>query len=250
MPPLSFHLSVALDAALQCSHPLADGELGSYLFGSTLPDIHIISRTSRQATHFSDLHQEPADDGIARLLETHPELSPRAEMDAMTRALVAGYFSHLLTDRVWIEDIYRPIFGAASALGNDPLANIMDRALQYELDRRERGDRPRMARLSVLIAHLSLNSGFDFLQSGCLDQWLEFVMTALAREPSWSNFPNYARRYLLPYGKVSQAEMEGFLADLPGKVEWILNHVTEERLAAFREKAVSLSAKAAGEYLN
>lgn len=226
------------------------GDTGSYLFGSTLPDIHIICQSSRQSTHFSELNHEPAEDGIARFKKAHPELSPRPDLDMTTRALVAGYFAHLITDKVWIQDIYRPIFGKESVLGRDPLANIMDRALQYELDKRERENRPRISQMRSFLAQVTLTSSLDFIEKASLQQWHDFVMTALSREPSWSHFPNYARRYLLPYGKVSQAEMDAFLADLPDKLQQILDHVTEERLTAFRQKAISLSVKAAGEYLN
>ena len=250
LPPLSLHLSIALGATSQLPYPLAYDEIGSYLFGSTLPDVHIISRATRRSTHFSDLNQEPAEDGIAQFKQNYPELSSNASSDKTTRALVAGYFSHLITDKMWIQDIYRPIFGAGSALAADPLSNIMDRALQYELDKRVRDNHPLISHLSSLLSQVPLKSGFAFLDSNYIQQWHEFVMTAMAREPSWSNFPNYARRYLLPYGKVSQAEMDTFLADLPHKLEWILHHVTEERLAAFIQKATDLSVKAAGEYLN
>ena len=250
LPPLSLHLSIALDAASTFPYPLAQNEIGSYLFGSTLPDVHIISRATRRSTHFSDINQEPADDGIALFKQNYPELSPNASLDASTRALVAGYFSHLITDKVWIQDIYRPIFGAGSILGADPLSNIMDRALQYELDKRVRENHPLISQLSSLLSQFPPKSNFAFLDSNYIQQWHEFVMTAMAREPSWNNFPNYARRYLLPYGKVSQPGLESFLADLPHKLEWILKIVTEERLAAFIQKATDLSVKAAREYLN
>lgn len=244
------HLSIALDAASQFVHPLSSSDMGNYLFGSTLPDIHIIVQTSRQSTHFSDLGHEPAEDGIAQFHQTHPELSPSATLDTASRALIAGYFSHLITDKVWIQDIYRPFFGARSALGADPLSNIMDRALQYELDKRERENRPLLSQLCSLLTQSSVKASFNFLESCSIQEWHKFVLNALAREPSWSNFPNYARRFLLPYGKVSQAEMDSFLADLPRKLEWILNHVTTERLAAFRQNATNLSVKASEEYLN
>lgn len=249
MPPLSLHLSIALEATSSLRRPLAPEEVSSYLFGSTLPDIHIIGRLSRPSTHFADLNHEPAEDGIAQFHQAHPELSPQAALDPATRALVAGYFSHLVTDKVWIQDIYRPFFGAGSRLGADPLSNIMDRALQYELDRRERMNRPRLSQMCSLLSHLPLKASFSFLDATIVQQWHQFVMTALAREPSWSNFPNYAHRFLLPYGKVSQAQLEVFLADLPRKLEWILNLVTEARLAAFRQQAVRLSVDAAAEYI-
>ena len=250
MPPLSLHLSIALDAAFTFPYPLTQDEIGSYLFGSTLPDVHIISRATRLSTHFFELNQEPVDDGIANFKKNYPELTPNNSLDQTTRGLVAGYFSHLITDRVWIQDIYRPMFGSGSELGADPLSNIMDRALQYELDKRVRENQPLISRLCSLLSQFPPKSNFAFLDSNYIQQWHEFVMTAMAREPSWSNFPGYARRYLLPYGKVSQIELDGFLADLPHKLEWILKTVTEARLDAFQKKAIELSVKAAREYLN
>ena len=63
MPSMCFHLSVALGAAPLIG-TVATQNLGDYLFGATLPDIHMLSTLpiSREQTHYFGLDQADFDD--------------------------------------------------------------------------------------------------------------------------------------------------------------------------------------------
>ncbi len=136
MPPLGMHLTLARDAFPQLEDGLG-GCRGYYLFGATLPDMHTLAGFTRQHTHYVELGQEEGGQEIDRFFRANPHLarSPEAGNHRPTRALAAGYLSHLMMDRTWIARIYRPYFGPDSSQSGDPLANLMDRLLQYELDR-------------------------------------------------------------------------------------------------------------------
>lgn len=250
MPPICLHLVIARDAATRLGHSTVDRNLGSYLLGSTLPDFHIMMGQPRERTHFFDLAKEPAESGIKPFLKAYPELSEGAGLADDTRALVSGYLCHLATDEVWIIDIYRPLFGPASPLGDEPMANLLDRTLQYELDLRSREDEGDMSQIRALLGRLNLSADIGPIDASAVRRWHERVSSASNRVPTWDDFPAFAERFLVPFKKVEPEPLERFLASLPAKREWVLSYVGRERIEAFREKAVSHSVTAAQEYLN
>ena len=250
MPPICIHLSIAREAADMLHHPIIDQNLGSYLIGATFPDVHIIiADYRREETHFFDLGQEVSESGVATLFKEYPNLARSENLDSSTKSFVAGYLSHLITDEVWILDIYRPCFGVSSPLGQDTMANILDRLLQFELDCRERRDRAKMEGIRVLVCEWEPRVSLDLIDIATLRQWQEVVCTATTREPNLAFFPHFARRFLLPRHKVDPEQLEQFLSLLPAKVEWAVRYVTPKRLTSFKEKSISQSAVIAKEYL-
>lgn len=249
MPPLCLHLGVAKEAASQLGHPVISDNLGSYLLGATSPDVRIITGASREETHFFPLDGDSAESGVIRLFLAHPYLADAAALDGPTRAFVAGYLSHLVTDEAWILDIYRPCFKAPTPSWG-ALGDMLDRALQYELDRRERLDREGMARCQALMDSLEIKGAIGFLDADTLQRWCRFVYRAAGREPNWERFRNFAERFLLSPHKVETEHLELFLASLPQLLQQTIDHVGEGRLKAFRQKVVSGSVRAAKEYLN
>ena len=86
----------------------------------------------------AELDELERQDSVSRMLAAHPRLALPGGLDEPTRAFMAGYLTHLLMDEHYIERIYREYFGAHSALRGDPRADLLDRVIQYEWDRRER----------------------------------------------------------------------------------------------------------------
>ncbi len=249
MPLLYLHLSIARDAAALMHHPVVDLNMGGYLVGTISPDVHYISGVSRSQTHFFDLGKKEYKSGTRLLFEAHPDLARGNSLDAATRSFIAGYLSHLIVDEVWIKDVYRPFFGNLSPLGSDPMANALDRLLQFELDRREREDKAKMAAIRAELCQSEPQVNIDFLATTTLRQWRDFVCAAMAREVTLADFPPFARSFLLPSKKIDAEQLEPFLLSVPDKLDWAIQHVTPQRLTAFRGKAISQSVKAAREYL-
>ncbi|MBE0415960.1 MAG: zinc dependent phospholipase C family protein [Dehalococcoidia bacterium] len=249
MPPICFHLSIAKDAAEQLYNPTIDQNMASYLIGATSPDVHIITGVSREGTHFFDLEDECCESGVKLIFKAHPNLAKGGKLDATTKSFVAGYLSHLVTDEIWLRDIYRPFFGNSSLLSGDLMANMLDRLLQFELDRREREDRRKMEEIQTQIDDWEPNVNIGFLSNLDLRQWRDFICTATDREPTLAFFPLYARRFLIPRKKIDPEQLKRFLSAMPASLEWAIQYVTPGRLTAFKEKAISQSAAVAGEYL-
>lgn len=248
MPPLYFHLSVANEAAKRIKNPEVRNNISSYLLGSTLPDIHLITDGRREMTHFFSLNKTPPFDSIRSLFHAHPELAENNHLDDSSKASLAGYISHLITDEVWITDIYRPYFGSDSPLNADPMASIMDRAFQYELDCQERLNKKVIDEIKPLLCE-RLDIKVSFIDQANLMQWQDFICRLTERVPSWDGFISYAERFLLPLNKVSREPLENFLKDFPGMREKVHNLVPGEKISEMKEKVIELSVKEAGDYL-
>ena len=74
MPNSSLHISFADDAARALGHPLLTDYSGSYLLGSTAPDVRNLAGWDRYRTHFFDLANDQPGKGIQGLFDTYPEL--------------------------------------------------------------------------------------------------------------------------------------------------------------------------------
>lgn len=249
MPPLYFHLSVAHEAAKKIKSPVVANNLSSYLLGSTLPDIHLITDGRREMTHFFSLSKNPPYNSIESFFQAHPELAKNNHLDDSSKASLAGYLSHLITDEVWITDIYRPYFGPESSLSKDPMANILDRAFQYELDCEERRNKEIMADIKPKLCQKT-DIKVSFIDPANLMQWQDFICRITERVPSWEGFISYAERFLLPLNKVSREPLENFLKDFPDMKDRIYNLVPQDKMFNMKQKVIELSVKEAMDYLN
>lgn len=250
MPPICYHLALASEAARRLASPFLDRNLGNYLLGSTIPDSHIVTRSSRRETHFFDLDNPGPQSGVEALFRACPEVSAGSEMDEDSRALVAGYMCHLLADEAWIRSIYQPFFARGAPWGGDPLAGIWDRAVQYRLDQRIRSDRHSMAGIRSHLAQARLPQHPKLLARASLKEWRRFVEAAIEREPTWEGFASFAHKYLLPRLQVGRERLDEFLTSLPQGLETIMQRIGEGCLEAFREEAVAQSIAATRRYLD
>ena len=250
MPPLCLHLSIAKEAARLMKNRVVDENMGGYAYGATLPDIHIIANLRREETHFFDLSREEYVSGAKAMFRIHPELADTTALDNAAKSVIAGYLSHLITDEIWILDIYRPFFGGTSKLAHNAMANMLDKLVQYELDCREREVRTAMEGIRTSIQLWEPWYELGFIDRKAMIEWRDFVCSAATREPNSALFPYFARRFLIPRMEVDEKKLEQFFASMQSNLEWVIQYITPERLAAFRESAVSKSVALAKEYLD
>lgn len=250
MPPLCLHLYIASEAARRLRSPLLERNQGFYLLGATLPDIHLVYGGARQDTHFVNLSAEGVEGGVSAFFQSHPELAKDEDPDEATKAAVCGYLSHLFTDEVWVAQVYLPFFGSSSPLGDNPMANVYDRAFQFELDRQVRLGKGRIAKFRSLLYSVNWESVRQLAEPSRLSKWQEFIGTILDRKPSWESFAHYARNFLLAHQKVEPEQLESFLSSLPTMQQKIVQLVPPERVESFKEKSICGSLDLAQEYLD
>lgn len=249
MPNICLHMRIAQEAAERLGMAGLERHTGSFLLGATAPDVRVVLGWQRERTHFFRLAEDGVGAGVEGLFRSYPDLLDRARLNESTKAFLAGYIGHLLADETWIVDIYRPYFGAGSALRGSVEANLLDRTLQYEMDRREREDSTTLAqwRRALQVAGNGVEVGF--INDMTLQQWRDFVLRAASRNPSWEYFRGLVERLFVGPNALSHEEMERYLAHLPKALERINGHVPPSKLAEFRAQAVERALSAFRAYL-
>lgn len=248
MPSLGSHLVVARRVARLLGRAVIDADRGAYYLGATAPDIRVITRRDRSETHFYDLDDFGPQDSVGRMARTHPELSRPADLPRPTPAFLAGYVTHLVMDERYIERIYRSEFGERSHRAGDPRRDVLDRALQYEMDRREREDTEAMEEIGAALAAEGGELHVPFLPATELARWREVVSEIAAQPPTYERFPRMLRLHLGRAG-LDEAAIEQELARGPELAEEALACVTEERMRAFWEETTEACAGRIDDYL-
>jgi hypothetical protein len=243
-------MGIAKELADRLRHKSLEADLGAYYLGSTTPDIRVITRWERVRTHFFDLTEFGHQDGVAAFFGEHPELADPSCLNASTRSFVAGYVAHLVMDEVWIEDIYRPFFGERSTLGGDARANVLDRVLQYELDRQERTKREIMEDVRRELAASALEIQVAFIDAETLRRWRDISVEVAAHAPDWASFRYLAGRYLRAYGVGTPEALEEFIKGVPEMLSETVQHVGWDRIQAFLDRSHSDTLQAIKDYLS
>lgn len=250
MPPLGLHMTIARDLADGLASPLIDSDRGAYYLGATTPDIRVLTQWSRERTHFFDLHDFGEQDGVARLFEAEPALRDAHAVNAATAAFTAGYISHLVMDELYIVRIYRPMFGERSELAGDVLANVMDRLLQFELDRRDREDFEKVAEIQRALAESTVEVAVDFIAHEMLVQWRNVSVDVMSRPPNWERFGRFARGHLHAAGIRSDEDVAKFMDEVPSLLARAVECVGAERIQEYLDSAKEKARRAMEEYLS
>lgn len=250
MPPLAMHMTLARELASQLRHPALAADPGACYLGATTPDIRVLTRWERERTHFFDLSDFEEQSGVAAIFQAHPELASPASLNESTVAFLCGYISHLEMDEAWIIEVYRPCFGERSLLKGDVLANLLDRVLQFELDRRERQD-PRVVeeiRRDLLTTTVEAVTGF--IDQETLFRWRDVSANVMCYPPDWNRFGMIAGRFLRAYGVQTDEDLAHFLGNVPDLLDQSIRQVTPERIASFQERSRRRALAAMQEYLS
>ena len=250
MPNLPTHMSLALDAASRLSHPAIDAALGTFLLGATSPDIRIMTKWSRDETHFASLSFDEIGAGMRGLLQSHPSLANfnGDGVNEATRVFLTGYFSHLVADEAWILEIYRTFFDGHDDFDDQVRSNIFDRALQLDMDmaaRRSMGD---MEEVRQVLEGADQGVEVGFISTETLAQWREWVSNFTTWEYTWERLRGAARR-MYQDNTAATAMVDDFLSCVPKGLERVYRVVPEETVSGYRETVVAESTRLIREYL-
>ncbi len=246
MPPLALHTAIAKDIADRLKTATLDDERGNLYLGSTAPDIRVITKWERARTHFFDLDCFDEQSGVSALFDEYPALANPAELGPQTRAFIAGYLTHLVTDETWITTVYRPHFGERSPLRGDIRANVMDRALQFSLDAERRRDRHLMLHILDAVTRCNIGLDIELIDSETLRRWRDVIADIVGHEPDWERFRGAAKRHLK---LESDNGVDELMASLPDLVDETLAYLTPERVEAFMDDSRTRSFDAVRDYL-
>jgi hypothetical protein len=240
---------LAREIALSIDSDLLDPGCGHYLLGATTPDIRVITRQDRFDTHFFALDGPDHQDSVAGFFAEHGRLLRPEHLNAETRAFVAGYVTHLVMDEQYITGIYRPFFGRHEALGGAIRANVMDRLLQFDLDRLY-GDDPELKRhmaeaLSCTVE--SIDAGF--IDAETLERWRKVTVDVSQRNMDWDRMRSMVANHLRYAGVEESETLSTFLDSLPELLSETIAHITSAEVDGFVQRSTAAARAAVERYL-
>ncbi len=249
MPPITLHMVLAHQIAAGLDQSDLAAEPGPYLLGATTPDIRVLTRQDRFSTHFFDLNGPDHQDSVAAFLGQHAGLAAPEKLNAETRAFVAGYLSHLVMDQQYITNVYRPYFARHDELGGTIRANVMDRLLQFDLDR-EYGDDPGLKKAMAEALSCTVE-GIEagFVDHQTLERWRKVAFDVSQRNMDWERMRGMISNHLRFSGLEEGESLTGFLDSLPELLNETIAHVTSAEIAGFIERSAAAARTAVERYL-
>jgi hypothetical protein len=238
---------VARELASGLSAPEIEADRGAYYLGATTPDIRVLTRWDRERTHFFDLHCFDAQDGVHRLFDQEPGLRDAHAVDAATAAFVAGYISHLILDEEYITQIYRQYFGKGGTLGDEVLADVMDRLLQLHMDREEREDAEATTEIRDALARTAVEVAVDFIAHDTLVEWRDRQIDVISAAP---HFEKMIGRQLHAAGISGEEQIASFMERHADElIRDTVRRVGDERIREYLSGAKARAQRAMREYL-
>ncbi|HYM16901.1 MAG TPA: hypothetical protein VEZ14_15235 [Dehalococcoidia bacterium] len=250
MPGLRLHLTIARDLAIDLRSPVVDDQRGAYYLGATTPDIRALTRWDRERTHFFRLDEFGDQSGVHRLFEQQPALRDAAALDAPTAAFMAGYISHLVLDEDYICEIYRPLFGERSPLAGDAMADVMDKTLQWDIERADCEDAVKTAEIRAALAEAAVALNVEFIARETLAQWRDISAQTLAAQPSVDRLVRFLARRMPEIRFEDEAAAARFAERIPELLARTWEHVGEERVREYLRDTRTRARNAMTEYLS
>jgi hypothetical protein len=250
MPGLRLHMTVAHGLAREIGSQTIDGERGAYYLGATTPDIRVLTRWDRERTHFFKLDDFHEQSGVHRLFEQEPRLRDASSLDAPTAAFMAGYLSHLVMDEDYITQIYRPLFGERSALRDEAIAGVMDKALQWDIERADCEDLSRVDEIKQALAETAVEVNVEFIAQDTLRQWRDVSLDVICQAPSVERLVRMLGRRMPEFKLDDESEAARFAEKLPSLLQRTWEHVGDERVNEYLHGTKSRAQQAIREYLS
>ncbi len=230
------------------AHPTIDSHLGSFLLGSTSPDIRILTKGKRDDTHFATLQVQSIGIGVAGLFHSYPAIADSSKVSGPTRAFLSGYLVHLLADEAWILDIYRPYFDDPLLFPDRVHANISDRALQLDMDRVAREEMGDMDQVRSSLDGSESGVVLGFIGPETLGEWREWVTEFTRWAFSWERL-RFASRRMYRDDAGAMERVEGFLQGMPGSLARLYDKIPDGTIEAYHETVIGESVRFIKEYL-
>jgi hypothetical protein len=249
MPPITLHMVLARQIAIDLGHESLNPGSGHYLLGATTPDIRVITWQDRHSTHFFDLNETAHQDSVAGFFAAHDALSRPEKLNDETRSFVSGYVSHLVMDEQYITGIYRPFFARHDELGGAIRANVMDRLLQFDLDRTFGNDAQLKRDLCEALSCTVEGIEAGFVDSETLERWRLVSFDVAQREMDWERMRTMIANHLRHAGLEQGETLTSFLDSLPELLDATIAHITSAEVDAFVQRSTEAARAAVERYL-
>jgi hypothetical protein len=251
MPPITLHMVLAREVADSLGFEDLKAQPGAYLLGATSPDIRVLTRQDRYSTHFFHLFEEGHQDSVQAFFAAHGRYADPANLNQETRAWVAGYIGHLAMDEEYITRVYRRFFAAHDSLGGQIRADVMDRLLQFDLDRIYGNDPGLQRDLTEALA--CTVEGIDvagFVDHETLERWRKVSHDVAGQTMDWDRMRSMIANHLRFAGLKEGERLAEFLDNLPALLDETIAYVTSDEVDGFVRRSTEAATAVIERYLS
>ena len=247
MPNLVVHIDLALQVAALLDHHRIRDNLACFLLGSTAPDIRAITKHDRSEYHFASLDFDDVGTGVENLFKSYPDLVNHQSYNGPTVAFLAGYITHIISDEIWIKNVYREYFGNRKIFEDPVIGNVMDRAMQLLMDKKSWAvfDDVRHS-----LAGTTDDIQLPFITQSDLEKWANWVIEVGDRGFSWERIKFMANR-IAQGDQIHPAHQiaEQFINEMPDSIEFLYTKVPAEYIEDYSNDAKATMFKQVERYL-
>lgn len=234
MPTPFYHLHLAQELINHPSLPATIGDLlqaaqCEFLFGSTAPDVQVVSGQPRQETHFFNLPIQAGDQPAWEvLLAEYPHLGNAERLPAPRAAFMAGYLCHLQADWRWIMDIFVPVFGPGCPWGTFQERLYYHNVLRAYLDQ---GVVPGLGvGMDGCLSQVEPDDWLPFVRGTHLTAWRDFLVPQLRSGAATHTVEVFSARQGRP-----APEYQALLGSQERMQREIFSHLPLERIHTYRQ---------------
>jgi hypothetical protein len=152
-------------------------------------------------------------------------------------------------DEQYITGIYRRFFANHEQLGGTMRANVMDRLLQFELDREYGNDAELKRTICEALSGTVEGIQSGFVDTATLERWRQVSYDMAARQMDWDRMRSMISNHLR-FGGLEEGEtLTGFLDSLPELLDETIAHITSAEVDSFVQRSTAAAREAVGRYL-
>jgi len=248
MPTPFYHLSLA-EGLLE--HPALPEEVrqflhGSrcvFLFGSTSPDVQVVSGQPRQSTHFFNLPIQAEDlPAWEQLLLDYPLLADAEHIPATQAIFMAGYLCHLQADWLWVKEIFAPVFGPYCSWGTFSERIFLHNVLRAYLDE---CILPGLhTAMDVCLSRVEPEGWLPFVGDVYLCKWRDFLFPQLEPGATSQTVEVFSSRQ-----GVSRPEFKALLASEERMQAEVFNHLPLRHVQSYHQRVLDQNSQLLSKYL-
>jgi hypothetical protein len=214
-----------------------------FLFGSTAPDVQVVSGQPRQETHFFNLPIQAGDlPAWVMLFTDYPRLGCAEKLPATHAAFMAGYLCHLQADWRWITDIFAPFFGHGRAWKTFQDRLYYHNVLRAYLDQQIL---PRLgAGMDNCLSQVRPDGWLPFVKDACLAEWRDFLAPQLQSGSATQTVEVFSARQ-----GVSAPEYHALLSSQERMQREIFTHLPLENIHKYRAAVIDDNSHLLTQYL-
>jgi hypothetical protein len=233
VPTPFYHLSLAEELIKHPDMPEPISQFlrtyrSEFLFGSTAPDVQVVSGQPRELTHFFNLPIQAGDRPAWEVfLAEYPHLAFTSKLPAAQSAFLAGYLCHLQADWLWVNDIFVPVFGPRSPWGNFRQRLYYHNVLRAYLDLQILPGLPIDA--GTCLGEVVPDGWLPFVKDQSLAAWRDLLSCQLQPGAAIQTVEVFSSRQ-----GISAPEYYALLASKDRMQREVFEHLSLERVESFR----------------